>query len=40
MYKGTKVPKVVIVEKGLTQYSQLNKRYSLYLTYYKQLAPY
>ena len=39
MYKGTKVPKVVIVEKGLTQYGQLNKGYSLYLIYHKQLTP-
>ena len=37
--EGTKVPKVVIVEKGLTWYSRSNKGYSLYLTHYKQLAP-
>ena len=39
MCEGTKVPKVVIVEKGLTQYSQLNGGYGLYLTYHKQLTP-
>ena len=39
MCKGTKVPRVVIVEKGLTQYGQLNRGYGLYLIYHKQLAP-
>ena len=39
MCKGIKIPKMVIIEKGLTQYSQLNGGYSLYSTYYKQLAP-
>ena len=38
-YKGTKIPRVVMVEKGLTRYGQLNKGYGLYLTHHKQLAP-
>ena len=33
--EGTKVSGVVIVEKGLTWYSRLNRGYGLYSTHYE-----
>ena len=37
--EGTKVPEVVIVEKGLTRYGRSNGGYGLYSTHHEQLAP-